>query len=58
MKQVIDLVIQFTTLVLGIIYLIKGAISIDEAMDYLAIAMSLVAVSLLYSRIQDKEDKQ
>ena len=58
MKQVIDIVIQFTTLVMGIIYLVKGAISTDEATDYLAIAVSLVAVSLLYSRIQDKEDKQ
>ena len=58
MKQVIDIVIQLTTLVMGIIYSVKGAISTDEAIDYLAIAMSLISVSLLYSRIQDKEDKQ
>ena len=58
MKQVIDIVIQFTTLVMGIIYSVKGAISTDEDIDYLAIAMSLIAVSLLYSRIQDKADKQ
>ena len=58
MKQTIDAIMQITTLVMGIICFVIGIINIKEATEYLAISMALVSASLLFSRIQDKEERK
>lgn len=55
MKQIIDAIMQIATLIIGIIYFIKGIVNIQETFEYLVISMAFVAISLLFSRIQDKE---
>ena len=56
MKQTIDVIMQIITLMISIICFIKGIINIEEATEYMAISMALTSISLLFSRIQDKEN--
>ena len=58
MKQTIDAIMQIATLVMGVICFVIGIINVKEATEYLAISMALASVSLLFSRIQDKEDNK
>ena len=58
MKQTIDAIMQIATLIMGIICFVIGIINIKEATEYLAISMALVSASLLFSRIQDKEERK
>ena len=57
MKQTIDAIMQIATLVMGVICFGIGILDIKEATEYLAISMALFSVSLLFLRIQDKEEK-
>ena len=49
---------QIATLIMGVICFGIGIDNTKEATEYLAISMALVSVSLLFSRIQDKEEKK
>lgn len=58
MKQTIDAIMQIATLIMGVICFGIGIVNIKEATEYLAISMALVSVSLLFSRIQEKEERK
>lgn len=58
MKQTIDAIMQIATLIMGVICFGIGIVTIKEATEYLAISMALISVSLLFSRIQDKEERK
>lgn len=55
MKQTIDAIMQITTLIIGLACTGLTVLNTDKAVEYLGISMALVSVSLLFSRIQDKE---
>ena len=57
MKQTIDAIMQITTLIMGLACTGLAILNAEKAVEYLGIAMALVSVSLLFSRIQDKEGK-
>lgn len=48
---------QITTLIMGLACTGLAILNAEKAVEYLGIAMALVSVSLLFSRIQDKEGK-
>lgn len=58
MKQTIDAIMQITTLVMGLTCLGLAVLNTDKVAEYLGISMALVSVSLLFSRIQDKEERK
>ena len=58
MKQTIDAIMQITTLIMGLVCTGLAALNTDKAVEYLAISMALVSVSLLFSRIQEKEESK
>lgn len=58
MKQTTDAIMQIVTLIMSIICFVIGIINIEEATEYFAISMSLISVSLLFSRIQEKEEEK
>lgn len=58
MKQTIDAIMQIATLIMGVICFGIGIVNIKEVTEYLAISMALISVSLLFSRIQDKEERK
>ena len=55
MKQTIDAIMQIATLIMGLACTGLAVLNTDKAVEYLGISMALVSVSLLFSRIQDKE---
>lgn len=57
MKQILDAMLQIVTLIMGGICFVLSTFK-DETLEYLAIAMALVCVSVLFARVQDKEDKR
>ena len=56
MKQTIDAIMQIVTLVMGLTCIGLAIFNTEKVVEYLAISMALVSVSLLFSRIQDKEE--
>ena len=58
MKQTINAIMQIATLVMGLACLGLAVLNTDKATEYLGISMALVSVSLLFSRIQDKEERK
>ena len=57
MRQALDVIMQIITLVLGCWCLVYATFE-DNTFEYLAMAMALVSASLLFSRIQDKEERK
>lgn len=57
MKETIDAIMQIVTLIIGLACTGLAVFNTEKAVEYLAISMVLVSVSLLFSRIQDKEEK-
>ena len=57
-KETIDAIMQIATLIVSIICFGIGIINIGEATEYFAISLALVSTSLLFSRIQDKEERK
>ena len=58
MKQTIDAIMQIVTLVMGLTCIGLAVLNTEKAVEYLAISMALVSASLLFSRIQEKEDRK
>lgn len=58
MKQAMDAIMQIATLIMGVICFGIGIINLKEATEYFAISLALVSVSLLFSRIQEKEERK
>lgn len=57
MRQALDVIMQIVTLIWGCSCLVFATFE-DNTFEYLAMAMALVSASLLFSRIQDKEERE
>ena len=56
MKQITDLIMQIITLIMGLTFLLLAILDTENVLEYLGLSIALVSVSILFSRIQDKEE--
>ena len=56
-KQTLDMILQIVTLIMGFVCFVLSIFE-DDPVEYTAIAMALVCISVLFGRVQDKEEKK
>lgn len=57
MKQILDTILQIVTLIMGCVCFVLATFE-DDPVIYTATAMALVCVSILFGRLNDKEERK
>ena len=56
-KQALDMILQIVTLVMGCVCFVLSIFE-DDPVEYTAIALALTCVSILFGRVQEKEERK